>query len=407
MTGFIGATPNKKYCEYLVVIEPQCVDEEHVSVNQSIISLFNQSLKPKKIELYADQHHYCSVMENSTWGIANKSNIIKLPLGKNFRANKIKRVLYEFVLVYIALRMHMHNIGRESTFLFTSATRFSLLFAKIIQLTTKSRIFIVGHGILQQLELNQSFFFNFKVFNLKWQLCNFLNKRILFFVNSNYIRKNILEIAKVQGEYLVSLDFSFISTGITNEKPAIEKWHSHIRFANLGIGSKSKGTDIYFNIANIVKKDNRKEINFIYGGKIIDENFPLNNSVDIYGVDKMLTKGDYFNLLTNSDVLILPYPKNSYRFGLSGVFMDAIMSNVPVICLKSQMSNYIYDEFGDFGWQFDSTQEIIDLIYVLTKEDVECKRKQVESNTIKFNDKNSLINRSIKLTSILSELHCK
>ena len=126
---------NKKnlYCDYLIVIEPQCIDEEHVSVNQSIISLFSESLKPNKIEFFADKLHYLRVIKN----ISNATEVnynSRMPLGYKFRSSKITRGIYEFYLILISLKSIKKTYGENSIFLFTSITRLTIIFAKILAL---------------------------------------------------------------------------------------------------------------------------------------------------------------------------------------------------------------------------------------------------------------------------------
>lgn len=382
----------------LTVIEPQCIGTEHAAVNLEILSLFTDALRPNQVIMVAD-HCHLELIKNKFPRLDIAKRYQSLPNGLRFRRNALTRLIYEFLLVYKALKTSGIR-NRHMAYLFTSASRYTLLFAKLLNLVTRSQIYVIAHGVLNSLD-SERLNIILNPLRLSWQIQNLLDKKITLIANAKYIKTNIEEAIGEKNNFIISIDFSFSKVIESLATKKIKKSDEAINLTYLGVGSKSKGTDIFFKLADQLGSENLSSLKFVYGGEIKDTNFNFNDRVEMHGVHEMLSESKYEFLLLSADALLLPYPRDSYRFGLSGVFTDALMTATPIICKKSQMTQYIVGEFGDFGWQFSSDNEIFEFLKSLSKDDILKKRSVVFENSLRFKANYSIEARVAKLRSYI------
>jgi len=85
------------------------------------------------------------------------------------------------------------------------------------------------------------------------------------------------------------------------------------------------------------------------------------------------------------------YPNSSYELIASGAVLDAINIKKPILALKNNYFNYLFDKFGAFGYLAESVQELILII-----ETIEKKNRIFDFDTIQNNLNVKNITKSFK-----------
>ena len=125
-------------------------------------------------------------------------------------------------------------------------------------------------------------------------------------------------------------------------------------------------------VRNIKCQNNANQINF---GFIWDQKQPY-KFIDPVCLEKIQTtitdlwhnviidsrnfieESDYIKNITESHYIVVLSAGNAYDYACSGIFIDAIFHQKPIICLKWTMSDYFFEKYGDIGFQFNNIQEL-------------------------------------------------
>lgn len=98
--------------------------------------------------------------------------------------------------------------------------------------------------------------------------------------------------------------------------------------------------------------------------KIIINTLKENFIPIIESVSGNLSLNDYYSNMGAVEYVVIPYLQN-YSFSCSGVFIDAIINLKPIICIKSPMSDYFFNQYGDLWFvcqdSYDLTNRIISI----------------------------------------------
>ena len=66
------------------------------------------------------------------------------------------------------------------------------------------------------------------------------------------------------------------------------------------------------------------------------------------------------------DFILYLYPITSYKIMASGAILDALSFKRPIIALRNDYFSYIFEKFGEFGYLFDSLEDIINFLNQIT-----------------------------------------
>lgn len=130
----------------------------------------------------------------------------------------------------------------------------------------------------------------------------------------------------------------------------------------LVIGTMNEAKDI-ISLINALKGSNFK-LKIV--GKFFDEDYYKNalktseNSENIVIINKYLNSYEYKQEIINSRYVVLPYKTSIYNNLTSGVFLDALYNNIPIICPNT----HYFNQFKSMriGIVYENINEIISLV---------------------------------------------
>lgn len=175
--------------------------------------------------------------------------------------------------------------------------------------------------------------------------------------------------------------------------------NSSLVFATVGSISASKGLYHFIEFSKKCKNISADiaiwHIGKVFGNvdNLINANiFVLNdgNGLSRYELNQQMLKVDY---------ILFFYEQNNYKLTASGAIMDAINFEKPIIALKNDYFEYIFEKFGCFGFLVDSVEQMFDVALSLSNNSLSC-----QCDFKKIKEKLSPENISIEFLSLLKQL---
>ena len=138
-----------------------------------------------------------------------------------------------------------------------------------------------------------------------------------------------------------------------------------IRFGFLGLADKPKGFPLFVELANHVTAKYGRRAEFHAIGR-----FPQ-NSVPVNGTEVLATKpegthrisrANFIRGVTPLHYVVLPHEAVTYTLTASGVLLDAIAWEKPVIARKIPIFEAIFEKHGDIGYLFSDDTELRNIV---------------------------------------------
>lgn len=153
-----------------------------------------------------------------------------------------------------------------------------------------------------------------------------------------------------------------------------------IRFGFLGTALKSKGYPLFVHLAKAITSVYGKRAEFHVAGRSPKE------SKDIKGTEALatqpataqLTRSEFIRSIEKLHFIVLPYETASYVLSASGVLLDAIAWQKPVIARRMPIFEAMFEKYGDIGYLFGDESELVDVVQQIVEAvDVSRYRRQV------------------------------
>ena len=362
-------------------IDTICTNSMHIVFNASLLSLCREL--SSQIIFYGERRNQIEVLntlkENSfpTDFIETKSIFL---LEGNSKYKHILNFFISFVYnTYFVLFSNKNDI-----LLFNYNNLLSIRFINFLNKICHKKIIIFCHGEMELLEKQSSGYGLFNKLLLFLGKKFFLNKNIhiqrdiIFFVLGDSILSNLKKIIP-ENIYTSfhSIDHPYFFKREIKEK---ERESDSIKIGTVGVFSKQKGGDDFYNIC---KSINNLNIEFSITGRIfydVKKLTALQIDLPPNKGKSMLSKKELEDRASMLDFILFLYPKDSYRLIASGAILEAISLKKPILALRNDYFNYLFKKFGDFGYLTDSIEELISLINT-----IQIKNKQFNFDTIQNN----------------------
>lgn len=345
------------------IVDTFCIGSVHAQFNASLLSML--AMINENVDYYASPTSKEKVFKLSNWNHLANLNFYPIYVwGGNGGFNLLMR----YIISVIQNVRFLLTSSTEDILIYNFNNVLSLSFLNFINKFINRKILVFCHGEMELLLAEREKGGGLHRI-LRYSLINFfisnknIHKNIMFCVIGEVVINNLKQlISKENYSHFVYMDHPYIYQKKANE----------IHFQNndiLSIGmvgtfSLSKGACDFL---EIVKKQNEKKqkVNFSITGQIlygIEELKDLNVNIPLDNGKGMVSEEEFAERISSLHYILFLYPTYSYRLIASGAIMDALNWRKPILALKNQYFEYIFDKFGAFGYLFDSTSEIIDFI---------------------------------------------
>ena len=373
-------------------IDTICTNSMHIIFNATLLAIC-KNISPDII-FYAQKENQTKILE------ALKENTIPINSIKKkciflFEGNTKYKHIFNFFISFFYNICFIFFSSKNDILIFNYNNLLSIRIINFINKICKRKIIIFCHGEMEFLKKNMREYALFNKLLLLLGKNFFLNKRIsierniIFFVLGDSILFNLKRILpnNIYGSFhSIDHPYFFRKRSFVGEKKS-----DLIKIGTIGIFSKQKGADDFCSICEAVNNPNVK---FSITGKIFyDIKKLMSLQVDLPkdNGSSMLARKELEERADKLDFILFLYPNSSYELIASGAVLDAINIKKPILALKNNYFNYLFDKFGAFGYLAESVQELILII-----ETIEKKNRIFDFDTIQNNLNVKNITKSFK-----------
>jgi len=183
--------------------------------------------------------------------------------------------------------------------------------------------------------------------------------------------------AKREMEELSHLPFELFPQPVNCAELKLPTENNEVTFGFFGFTRYEKGTDIFINaLKRILKGRPDLKARFIIqwtssfdlpDGSRFDLDDEIRNCPRVQMINHLLTPEEYYQLLSVTDCLVLPYRNSSYYSRDSRITIEAVTSARPVIYTKGGWLDETVNEFGaGIGIEDENTNQLAGAIIQMT-----------------------------------------
>ena len=187
-----------------------------------------------------------------------------------------------------------------------------------------------------------------------------ISHSLFFSVLGNHIRhnlKNILPPSFSGHLFSMAHPYLFFKSSEHARHP-----HKKLSIGTCGTMTLSKGALVMAQFAAKCR-DRHLDIDIYHVGSVLsglDE--MLQAGIHIPSAERALSREAYDEKVNQLDYLLFFYDPNSYQITASGAVMDAIALQKPIIALRNDYFQYLFDTFGPFGILDNSVDAMVEHI---------------------------------------------
>jgi hypothetical protein len=213
--------------------------------------------------------------------------------------------------------------------------------------------------------------------DMKTALTILANKNIQYLVLEKPIRKTILQNLPMLSGKIEALEHPISPTeGGLETVDLIEP----IRFGFLGVALKSKGFPLFVELADEVTAKYGRRLEFHAIGLSRGGDTPLNgtSALATKPADKQMPRAEFVRGVSPLHFVVLPHEAASYTLSASGVLLDAITFEKPIIARKIPIFEAMFEKHGDIGYLFNDDTDLTGIVErILQTADKSRYRRQV------------------------------
>jgi glycosyltransferase involved in cell wall biosynthesis len=142
-----------------------------------------------------------------------------------------------------------------------------------------------------------------------------------------------------------------------------------IRFGFLGLVSKAKGFPLFLRLADELITKNGRSAEFHVIGHFLEDGTGANDlkALATKPGDTQMSRADFTQRLSRLHFVVLPYEVGFYTLTASGVLLDAIAWEKPVIARKIPIFQSMFEKYGDIGHLFKDDTELLEVVEEILK----------------------------------------
>ena len=200
---------------------------------------------------------------------------------------------------------------------------------------------------------------------LNWQLKRFfvdknntISESIYFSVFGNKIKNN-LELLINENKYsnFISVDHPYLFDEVS--RSCLK--NGRLLFGSVGVFNKDKGANLFLELIDQLPSNILNSVNFTVIGKIIDIHLVELKKRKIKYLSQenyLITREVYDKNIEELDYILFFYDYKNYKITASGAIMDALNKEKPIIALKNDYFEYLFYTYGEFGFLYNSIEDM-------------------------------------------------
>lgn len=331
----------------VIVIEPNLRGHTHAVFNSSMIVIIATAFPDSEIAFIACSSHLEAV-KNLLDATIRRRVVFKEVDIPCESASYGRSVMENFRTFTKALS----PIDRHAFIFVTSSTRCTILALWLaLKYAGSPGVFahVVFHGNAKELAgwRSRNPVQRIRDFRSSVKMCR--DQRLRYIVLEPHIRDSICRILpELEPKVDVLPHPVSLETQISDE--VILKLSHPIRIAYLGLGTRPKGFGLFLEVAQYFNGLCPDKVEFAAFGRLSPEMDGVDQSSLRHSLGKgYLDRSAFFAELTQQHFICIPYQGDHYSYSASGVLLDAIGGLRPIITMRTDATESLFNQFGDLG----------------------------------------------------------
>jgi hypothetical protein len=362
----------------ILICEPICWSLEHVPFNAALVEIIRLAFPAEEILFVAEASHLHQVRAQLSSDVSLSIAWKAVAISPRY-APFFARIRHD-----VKLLRHVLKIGRKdpnSLLMLAATTPATLMALKLLLYCSMSRgrkAQIVLHGHLDALNGWRSRNPFLRIQDIKAALTLGSNRDLQYIVLEEPIRNSICRILPSLERRLVVLDHPIP----TNEEPQGEvEFTPPLKFGFLGMASEAKGFQLFQETAATVTAKYPGLVEFhAIGWMDKQRDTIMTDSLATKPGTWLMSRPEYIRQLRTLHFVCLPYEGPHYQLSPSGVLLDAIAWEKPIIASRVPIVENLVSRFGDIGYMCSDKNQLCEAIgRIIEQADADHYKKQVDS----------------------------
>lgn len=343
----------------IFVCELSFLDGAHVPFNAGFLAMVRAAFPEEDLCFFGAAQHIEDLKAQVGESLAatiSWQEIFPPSLGTTY----FRRFFRELRIIRRLLRSLANDSGR---LVCTSAYPSTLLALKLARYLRSSRanVQVVLHGYLSGVVGKRHRHPVRRFQDMKTSLTIFGNQSIQYIVLEESIRDAVLKNVRSLAGKVEALDHPLSP----NESGSpMNHFRAPIRLGFLGLASESKGFPLFVELANEMTSKYRHQVEFHAVGRL-----PADGS-RVMGLEALATKPgltrvsrtDFIEGVVPLHFVILPHAEEYYGLSASGVLLDAIAWEKPLVARSIPIFENLFKKHGDIGYLFNNDRELMEIV---------------------------------------------
>ncbi|MDE1192048.1 MAG: glycosyltransferase [Arachidicoccus sp.] len=390
-------------------------DKEHVVFNTAFIKVIDKVYSKENLTAYVEQMHLNNLFPSFKEEITNGKISFKVEntlFYKNGSGVFSKFIQFIYQRVYkdgfFFIRLFRKIDPKEDVLFITHMHPITFFFFKLIKIFfPKIKVLIVLHGDADSVLTRNKHNLPVSFWGIIYMLGFKIKQANCYYILLSKLGLKLLSEKKILlKKEMLDIPHPYF---YTNRTPASIDLKQKINIGYIGSLTNRKNGQLFIDIANKIKQSSAAEHYIFSQIGSIDQNFLLllNENIKVVKKENGYIDRNLFQIkIAEIDYAIFLFPNDEFRIRVSGAFYDAVEFCKPLIVLKSDYFDSIFEEAGNIGYVCNSTSNIVDLLQYLIEYPAIRKEQYMQQceNLSKYRDKLSISNVKRRL---IGELEAK
>ncbi len=331
----------------------------HVPFNAGLLAMIREAFPKEDLSFFGAASHMEELRKQVGQPLASSiawSEILPIPSGTGYR----ERFFRELSITRRLFRAIPQ--GSDSRLLFTSACPSTVLALKAarcfrpknipVQMVLHAVSGVVGKRYRRPIRRLQ---------DMKTALTLLGNDGIQYLVLEESIRDTVVKNLPLLSGKIEALEHPISPNEGASQTVDVSE---PIRFGFLGFATKVKGFPLFVNLANEVTAKYGRRAEFHAIGHLPKDGTSVNGAMALATKPAAMhmPRPDFIRGVMPLHFIILPYEEGQYAHTASGVLLDAIAWEKPVIARKIPIFESIFEKHGDIGYLFSDDTELKNIV---------------------------------------------
>jgi glycosyltransferase involved in cell wall biosynthesis len=345
----------------LMVFEPVCRGGEHLVHNSAMIQVMCRAFSSARVHLFAEADHLTHL--KGCLGDSLSSRITAMALDLPGRGSSfIQGVFKDYVNLWLLFKKARSLENPVLVLLSCNAqVLFCVKFLMVFH-ARRLRVQVFIHSVLAKLFGWRSRNPLVRMLDFRTALTLMPGMGIQYIVLEETIKEDLARAFPSLAPHVAAIPHPIPPMPVRDGAGKKDSF-SPLRFGYLGIVTESKGFSLFADVAGRMKKEGSPAACFDCIGFLGKEGHGQDLScLDTKPADARLDRRDFSAGIKKLHYICLPYDRAQYRWSASGVLMDAVFWEKPVIARALPYVKRLFREFGPIGYLFEEDREYEEIL---------------------------------------------